>query len=173
MKESASLHQLPRIMRGMKMVYLLICYSKSGHTGRFAFYLVGGRHPCAVAFGAALSVGAVQAGFRRARGISDGSENRPLIQSSSQVGSLPISFLICSIVSVLYFKYCAHPSNGVSRATNIKSFILHIILYFLLFKSKDYRQITSMTCHTSTPDTATKRYAGGITCPCCALPPVI
>ena len=28
---------------------------------------------------AALSVGAVRAGFRRARGLSDGSENRPLI----------------------------------------------------------------------------------------------
>ena len=36
--------------------------------------------PSAVAFGAALSVGAVRAGVRRARGISDGSENRPLIQ---------------------------------------------------------------------------------------------
>jgi len=33
--------------------------------------------PSAVAFGAALSVGAVRAGVRRARGISDGSENRP------------------------------------------------------------------------------------------------
>ena len=30
--------------------------------------------PSAVAFGAALSVGAVRAGFRRARGLSDGSE---------------------------------------------------------------------------------------------------
>ena len=35
--------------------------------------------PSAVAFGAALSVGAMRAGFRRARGLSDGSENRPLI----------------------------------------------------------------------------------------------
>ena len=35
--------------------------------------------PSAVAFGAALSVGAVRAGFRRARGLSDESENRPLI----------------------------------------------------------------------------------------------
>ena len=34
--------------------------------------------PSAVAFGAALSVGAVRAGVRRARGISDGSENRIL-----------------------------------------------------------------------------------------------
>ena len=30
---------------------------------------------------AALSVGAVRAGFRRARGLSDGSENRPLIHT--------------------------------------------------------------------------------------------
>ena len=37
--------------------------------------------PSAVAFGAALSVGAVRAGFRRARGLSDGSENRPLIHA--------------------------------------------------------------------------------------------
>ena len=36
--------------------------------------------PSAVAFGAALSVGAVRARVRRARDISDGSENRPLIQ---------------------------------------------------------------------------------------------
>ena len=34
-----------------------------------------GRLPSAVAFGAALSVGAVRAGVRRARGISDGSES--------------------------------------------------------------------------------------------------
>ena len=38
--------------------------------------------PSAVAFGAALSVGAVRAGVRRAQGISDGSENRPLIQEN-------------------------------------------------------------------------------------------
>jgi len=38
--------------------------------------------PSAVAFGAALSVGAVRAGFRRARGISDGSES-PVIYSES------------------------------------------------------------------------------------------
>ncbi len=38
--------------------------------------------PSAVAFGGALSVGAVRAGVRRARGISDGSENRPLIHKS-------------------------------------------------------------------------------------------
>ena len=37
------------------------------------------RAAAAVAVGAALSVGAVRAGVRRARGISDGSENRPLI----------------------------------------------------------------------------------------------
>ena len=39
--------------------------------------------PSAVAFGAALSVGAVRAGFRCARGLSDESENRPLIHPDS------------------------------------------------------------------------------------------
>ena len=51
----------------------------------FLFYGVREKRravPSAVAFGAALSVGAVRAGVRRARGISDGSENRPLIHES-------------------------------------------------------------------------------------------
>ena len=44
---------------------------------------------------AALSVGAVRAGFRRARGLSDGSENRPLIQrgvstKTHQAGDSPL-----------------------------------------------------------------------------------
>ena len=55
----------------------------------FLFYGVREKRraePSAVAFGAALPVGAVRAGVRRARGISDGSENRPLIRRTQSAG---------------------------------------------------------------------------------------
>ena len=59
----------------------------------------GGRLPSAVAFGAALSVGAVRAGFRRARGLSDGSENRPLIHREKIV----LASFVCSSVQRTLF----------------------------------------------------------------------
>ena len=66
----------PRLIKWFDMLFIL-----SG----FLFYGVREKRravPSAVAFGAALSVGALRAGVRRARGISDGSENRPLIHST-------------------------------------------------------------------------------------------
>ena len=59
----------------------------------FLFYGVREKRravPYAVAFGAALSVGAMRAGVRRARGISDGSEN----PDSSFVVSSVCDFMI-------------------------------------------------------------------------------
>ena len=79
---------------------------------------------------------------------------------------------------ILEFLYssCVPPVASDQRSSGFLVYYTFIYIYARargLLNRKDYRQITSFTCHTSTPDIATKRYAGGITCPCCALPPVI